>query len=150
MAGYSEYFNKMADKKVCIGEWKQKRDEIYAQEFSVLERARIVMYEQPKSSLQALFSKTSSTTDKALEEEMYVARTGFPMLSKNWVVTLAAFKEMMNDVKGASTAEIAAESFEARLYDVAVRAWNNADDKSEEVDNGAYIPMKQRIENMFK
>tara|TARA_R110002124_G_scaffold129483_1_gene290868 strand:- start:168029 stop:168463 length:435 start_codon:yes stop_codon:yes gene_type:complete len=132
---YRQIFNEMADKTANFGEYYKHYGEECAT-FSVADKLRLYLLDNPAKILSALFNRSSEKTDDLFESDMYIKVGAYPGFSKNQLISRDLLVSIMSD--GLDLDEVPSE-FQTLLHESIVRAWNASEDKSAEVKKGVYV-----------
>ncbi|MCS5595848.1 MAG: hypothetical protein NZ828_01190 [Alphaproteobacteria bacterium] len=136
---FREMFNQMADKRVNFGEYYQNWKEEIA-DLSVLEKIRLYGGDYPMAIYAGLFVKGSDEKKRLDKTDLYYRSRGandrslFPdtediVITKDWMV---ATEMQCFDIDAVPS------NFRAKIVEATIRAWNKAEDRSDEILKGNY------------
>lgn len=139
-----EMFNKMADKKVNIGEWKDHYKKALNDTLTPVEKLRRHTLTVPASSLIAIFGGKSQRTKDLLKTQLYLKTGGVNIVKKeNQAMSKELFLSIAEDFQSRLLDKKLSEcEYSSKLAECTVRAWNASEDKSEEIRDLVYLPSK--------
>lgn len=132
---YRQIFNEMADKKANFGEYYKHYDAECAA-FTIADKARLYILDNPVKLLSGVFSKNSQATNDLLKSDFYLKIGAYSGFSKNQVASRDLMVSILSDGLDLDQVPLL---FQALLHESIVRAWNASEDKSTDIKKGVYM-----------